>query len=38
MKGNGKMIKKKEEVSISGQMVMYMMDFGRMISGQEWEV
>jgi len=33
MKGNGKMIKKKEEVSISGQMVMYMMDFGRMISG-----
>ena len=34
MKFNGLMIKKKERESISGQMVMYMMECGKMTNGQ----
>jgi len=33
MKVNGLMIKKKERESISGQMVMYMMECGKMTNG-----
>ena len=38
MKDHGKMIKKKEEANIFGQMVTYMMEFGKMINGQDQEI
>ena len=37
MKVTGKMIKKKVEVNIFGLMGIFMMVFGKMINGQEWD-